>query len=286
MTPFSPLRYPGGKGVISPFITQLVEENDIQCGTYIEPYAGGAGVALSLLLSEKVSKIVINDLDRSIYAFWYAVLKHNEELCEMIKNIDLTSSQWKAQKDIQGRKGTAGLFELGFSTFFMNRTNRSGILNAWPIGGIEQSGAYKMDARFYRNTLISRIQEIGKHADGIEVFNKNAADFLKNDIDRYGTENCLIYMDPPYYRKGPTLYMNYYKTKDHSELSDIVKGLDHHWVISYDDAPEIRDLYAGYRMNSYALKYSAREVKKGREIMYFSHALNLPDISIPTGFKG
>jgi DNA adenine methylase len=272
----SPLRYPGGKGNLSPFFIKVIETNQIIGGTYIEPYAGGASVALNLLLNDYVKNIIINDLDRSIYAFWHTVVDHNKELCEMIRTVEVTPEQWLIQKGVQRTKATAGLFELGFSTFFLNRTNRSGILNAWPIGGIQQKGEWKIDARFNKEKLIKRIEDIGIRSEAIKVYNLDATNLLTSTIKAIDTSNSLIYLDPPYYNKGPVLYMNHYKPDDHVELAEIISKIDHHWVISYDKVPEIEELYKKYHSIDLILRYSARENRKGAEIMFFNHGLQIP----------
>jgi DNA adenine methylase len=159
---YSPLRYPGGKNKLSAFIAKICIDNNIN-GHYIEPYSGGASVALFLLIEGFVDKITINDRDRSIYAFWHSVLNKTNELCELIEKAELTISEWKKQKNIQTNKKTVDLLTLGFSTFYLNRTNRSGIINGGVMGGVEQNGKYLMNCRFNKNELIQRIRLIAKH---------------------------------------------------------------------------------------------------------------------------
>jgi len=100
----SPLRYPGGKLKVVDYLKQLLEVNDLCGGTYIEPYAGGASVALSLLYSKHAGRIKINDIDRSIYAFWYCVLNDTDALCRMISDTPVTMENWQAQHEIQKHK--------------------------------------------------------------------------------------------------------------------------------------------------------------------------------------
>lgn len=136
------------------YLKRLMEVYDLQGGTYIEPYAGGASVALSLLYEGYARHIKINDKDRSIFAFWHAVLNDTEELCRRIQDTPVTMETWQAQREVQRQKETADLLILGFSTFFLNRTNRSGILSGGVIGGKEQTGNYLMDARYNNHDLI------------------------------------------------------------------------------------------------------------------------------------
>ena len=168
---YSPLRYPGGKTKIAPLVNAIMKKADIKDGIYIEPFAGGCGVALALLLSDKVKHIVINDMDITIYAFWHSILNDTDEFIELIKKTQVTIEEWHKQKEIFLNKDSNKLLELGFATFFLNRTNRSGILKAGPIGGYNQTGNYLIDARFNKKNLIKRIERISQYKDKISLFN-------------------------------------------------------------------------------------------------------------------
>lgn len=227
MKVLSPLRYPGGKAKIADFIKQVVKDNDLLDGVYVEPYAGGAAVALSLLMDEYVSRIIINDKDRSIYAFWYSVLYDTDRLCKLIEETPVTMETWWAQRTFQSveNKETTDLLTLGFSTFFMNRTNRSGIIKAGVIGGFDQRGNYKIDARYRKEDLIARIRRIASYADRIELHHEDAVDFVKH-IVQVLPQNTILYLDPPYYKKGRGLYMNYYEDADHEKIRDVITNVD------------------------------------------------------------
>lgn len=192
----SPLRYPGGKKKLTGFIKDVIECNDLLGGTYIEPFAGGASVALSLLFTEYVNNIVINDIDRSIYAFWHSVINSTEELCRLIRNTTVSVEEWDRQRAVQEHKGDCDVLELGFSTFFLNRTNRSGIVKGGIIGGREQTGKWKIDCRYNRADLIKRIEKVALYANRIELHNQDAIDFI-NAIRPVLGANVLIYFDPP-----------------------------------------------------------------------------------------
>lgn len=267
---FSPLRYPGGKGRLVPFFEQLLTDNNLNDGIYVEPYVGGGAVALSLLFREYVQRIIINDKDRSIYAFWYSVLYKTEELCRLISVTPVTMDIWHEQRKVQGIKDDADLLSLGFSTFFLNRTNRSGIIKAGVIGGKEQTGNYKMDVRFRKHELISRIRRISNYADRIELHNDDAVDLIKG-ISPTLPANSMLYLDPPYYKKGNGLYMNYYNDDDHREISEVIRSeRAHRWVVSYDASDFIKALYKDFRCKEFQLNYSANNNGKGTEIMFFS----------------
>lgn len=274
----SPLRYPGGKLKVVDYIKRLFEVNDLMDGTYIEPYAGGASVALTLLFSEYASRIKINDIDRSIYAFWYSVLNETDNLCRMITDTPVTMVQWYAQREVQAHKEEAELLELGFSTFFLNRTNRSGILSGGVIGGKEQTGNFKIDARYNKADLIGRIESIADYADRIDLTSMDAVELIKSI--KKPTEKTFCYLDPPYYVKGRDLYLNYYNDDDHKAIAKAIKKYKGKWIISYDAVDFIRKLYKKYRQKEYYLSYSAGNPAKGREIVVYSDGLTIPDIDI------
>jgi DNA adenine methylase len=280
----SPLRYPGGKLKVVDYIKRLFEVNDLCGGTYIEPYAGGASVALSLLFSEYANRIKINDIDRSIYAFWYSVLNETEALCRMIHDTLVSMETWETQYIVQTKKQEAGLLELGFSTFFLNRTNRSGILSGGVIGGKKQIGIYKMDARYNKRELIERIERVASFGDRIELTSMDAVALIKR-YKRTPAARTFCYLDPPYYVKGRDLYLNYYNKDDHKAIAEAIMKYKGKWIVSYDAVDFIKDLYHDYRQVEYYLSYSAGNPAKGRELMVYSNGLILPEAEIVKGNK-
>jgi len=275
----SPLRYPGGKLKVVDYIKRLLEVNDLCGGTYIEPYAGGASVALSLLFSKYAGRIKINDIDRSIYAFWYSVLNNTDEFCRLIADTPVNMDTWQVQRTVQIRKQDAELLELGFSTFFLNRTNRSGILSGGVIGGKEQTGNFKIDARYNKKDLIERIEHIAGYADLIDLTSMDAVGLIKR-YKRTPAAKTLVYLDPPYYVKGRDLYLNYYNDDDHKAIAETIKKYKGKWIISYDAVPFISNLYQDFRQKEYYLSYSAGNPSKGKEIMVYSEGIIIPDEEI------
>ncbi len=272
----SPLRYPGGKQRLSPFIEELLIENGILNGHYVEPYAGGAGVGIELLLTKKVSNIHLNDSDFGIYSFWDSVINRPDELCKLITSASLTIEEWKNRKAAVKACDKKDKLELGFSVFFLNRCNRSGVLSAGVIGGLNQAGNYKMDVRFSRNDLIRRIEAITRFKENIFLTNFDAEYYIQNYIPNLPL-NTLIYLDPPYYEKGSELYLNAYKKSDHARISEVIQTqIKHKWVLSYDGVPDIVNLYKNRRYFFYDLQYTAAKVYKGKEIFIFSDRLCLP----------
>lgn len=284
---YSPLRYPGGKNKLAAFIAKVCVDNDIN-GHYVEPYSGGASVALFLLFEGFVDKITINDKDRSVYAFWHSVLNKTKQLCSLIGQTELTIEEWRKQKTIQINKKKAALLELGFSTFYLNRTNRSGIINAGVMGGIEQKGQYLMDCRYNKDELINRIKRIASRKSNIRLYKKDALKL----IDKIQTEslnnNVIFYFDPPYYLKASSLYMNHYKKESHKIISEKIQAIKKiKWIVSYDNVPEIRQLYSNYSKKEFSIKYTAYKSRIGNEILFFCPDLIQPKINNwnPTKFK-
>jgi len=267
----SPLRYPGGKTQLTKFVENLITENELEGGVYVEPFAGGCGIAWKLLFSNQVEKVVINDLSLSIFCFWDAVLNRTDELCELITDTPITIEQWYSQKQIQ-KQQIAGL-ELGFSTFFLNRVNRSGIINAGVIGGKAQAGNYKLDCRFNKKKLIGKIRKISEHSSRVTLTNLDASDFLKTKVNDLG-DKVLINIDPPYYNKGKALYQNFFKHDDHVQLSKVITDLRQPWILTYDNTPEIFQLYQQHYPHPFSINYSAQVKRRGSELMVFSPELS------------
>lgn len=275
---FSPLRYPGGKGKLARFVAELIRSNGLNDGLYVEPYAGGAAVAWELLLTGIVRKVHINDLSRPIYAFWRSVLDHTDELLRLIQDTPLDISTWAEMKQIFSNPDDFDDLNLGFAMFYLNRTNRSGILNGGPIGGRSQAGAWGIDARFNKVDLSDRIKRIALAKRRINLTNIDATDLLKNFSPCWNNKT-LVYLDPPYFDKGPDLYYNFYKHDDHAGVAQAVRRLHNiAWIVSYDDVPPIHDLYASETWLQYKIGYSARNRVQGREAMFFSGGLDIPPV--------
>lgn len=268
----TPLRYPGGKTRLYFLVKKLIKVNN--CQTYIEPYAGGAGVALKLLFNNDVQKIMINDFDKAIYSFWYSVLNYTDELVKKIEETPITMDEWYIQKNIyENKSNSKSILELGFATLFLNRTNRSGILKAGVIGGKSQQGKYKLDCRFNKVELIRKIKKIASFKARIKLYNLDAEDFIRRNISK--TKDSFTFFDPPYYKKGPGLYTNFYSHENHLSLSETIKNSmkDKKWILTYDFSEEIFRMYQDYPNKLYYLNYSVARPGKGIEYIFYSNCL-------------
>ncbi|KAB2965635.1 MAG: DNA adenine methylase [Thermoanaerobaculia bacterium] len=278
----TPLRYPGGKQRLAPFITEILEHNDAVGWGYAEPYAGGAGIAIELLLGGTVDHIYLNDSSRHIYAFWKAILTDTEAFCRRVSRASLTLDSWQKHREVVRHPGDHDILDLGFSTFFLNRCNRSGILTAGVIGGLNQVGRWRIDARFPRNELIKRIETIATKKRRITVTNLDAEAFMRDRVNKL-PPSTLTYCDPPYYARAKRLYLNVYTPDDHVRLAKFIQSkLRRAWLVSYDSHAAISELYRKRRQFQYSIQYSAIQAYEGTECFIFSDSLKIPrDSALP-----
>lgn len=279
----SPLRYPGGKASLSAVLETIIYANGLQGCTYVEPFAGGAGAGLKLLCEGHVDRIIINDLDRAVYSFWNSVMRRPRELAERIHSVPLTIREWRRQREIYRTPGRRRQIDLGFAAFYLNRCNRSGIImNGGPIGGIEQDGKWTLEARFNRDALAARVEEIAEYGDRITILCEDATALIGHLDEFARDERLFVYADPPYYVKGRELYLNHYTDDDHMRLAETLRVQSSlTWVLTYDDAPRIRQLYKGMQIARYDLRYSAHlSSAKGGEVL-----ITPPHVIVPPAGK-
>lgn len=273
----SPLRYPGGKAALAGFFADIIKALKIRRPRYVEPYAGGVGAGIALLREGVVENLVVNDIDPAVHAFWRAVVEENDKLTDLVASTPLTINEWQKQRDIYRERDERDILRLGFAFFFLNRTNRSGILNAGVIGGQRQEGRYKIDARFNRETLIERLTAIGALADRITVTDLDG----RTVIERYAKyRNTFMYIDPPYVQAGSQLYLNAFDGRDHKALASVVNAAEGaHWLMTYDKAPLIENLYRKQFQCLLELTYSARHPGQAEELLIAS-----PTVAVPVRF--
>jgi DNA adenine methylase len=276
----TPLRYPGGKTQFYPLIRGLLRSNGLIGHTYIEPFAGGAGIAIKLLINKDIEHIVINDIDPAIYAFWYSVLNYTDNLCCLIEKTPVTIDQWQKQRAIYNNRGSR-MLEKGFATLFLNRTNVSGIIKGGIIGGLQQSGTYDINARYTKSTLIKKIKTIGEFREKIDIYNSDAIKLF--NLKKIKTlKKTFVNFDPPYVSKGAGLYENSFSDSDHRKLASMIKKCARKWVVTYDIHPLITELYAGFRHDYLDLNYSINQKRRAKEYIFFSNNILLPKIIKPS----
>lgn len=276
----NPLRYPGAKSKLVPYIRNLIETECLTNCTLYEPYAGSAAVSLALLESQTISKAVINELDPLIYFFWVSVMHDTNSLIKLIENTDITLDNWKyfSQYRDSSYITNKSPLEIGFAGLYLNRTNFSGILNANPLGGMDQKSQYKINCRFNKKRIIKSIQELSCFSDKIEIHNMDALNFLKEKTKYKRNRKTFVYIDPPYYQKGPTLYRYFYNEDMHKDLAKFIKTKSYPWLISYDDHPEIKRIYRHSKKQHIYLDYSANTHVPGKELLLSN--LEIPPMEI------
>jgi len=278
---YSPLRYPGGKSSLYDFLKKAIELNSLSNGTYVECFAGGAGAALKLLMLEDVYDVVLNDKDEFVYKFWNAILNHTEEFSKLVYDTKVSMEEWKFRRKVfsdESMRSKMSDLEIGFTAFFLNRCNRSGILHAGVIGGIDQIGNWKLDARFNKENLISKIEKIALYKDRIKLHNLDAIDFLRKIKKTIIEKEVFIYLDPPYVEQGDGLYKTKYSREDHINLSKYLqRSFDKHaWIVSYDDNELIHNCYKEVEKNIFEFNYFANKTKVGRELVICSKNFKVP----------
>jgi DNA adenine methylase len=275
--PTSPLRYPGGKTSMLGPVSRILRCNKLERGHYAEPYAGGCGLALALLYGGFVSDIHVNDIDLPLWSFWHAVLNHTEDFIKLMEQTPVTLKEWRRQRRIFQEDDTCETMRLGFAAFFLNRTNRSGIIkNAGVIGGLKQDGDYTVDCRFNKEELARRIRRIRKYRGRINLYRKDALKFIDH-VEKHLPRTTFLCIDPPYFSKGATLYTSFYKRKDHERIADRVLKLESPWILTYDYCEEIHQLYRDRRQFQFTLNYSATVKRLGTELLIPSKGLRIPD---------
>ena len=259
------LRYPGGKAKIYKKVSEIISANDLSSKTYCEPYSGGFGLGLKLMLNGDIEKFIINDYDRHIYSFWKSVFCHTKKLIEKIRNTDITIEQWHIQKEIYNNPKGRTIVEIGFSTLFLNRTNFSGILMSGPIGGFKQTGKYKINCRFNKEGIIELIKKVASHKKKVKIYRKDAVKLI--DMLKPTEQDIFYNFDPPYVNKGEELYLNAYKQKDHIELSKKIDKIDTEWIMTYDNVELIKGLYSKYNQFTFDLLYTVSSKRTEKELM-------------------
>jgi DNA adenine methylase len=242
----SPLRYPGGKRRLMPYVAAALEENRLQPDLFVEPFAGGASVALELLATARVRRIGLAERDPYVASFWHTVFFDSEWLCRQVEQVDVTLKTWQRMKSTRFRSKRA----QALACLFLNRTSFNGTLHdhAGPIGGQKQAGDYKLDCRFPRARLVRRIRTCAALAEGDSVAfvrEADALDVIRDARRGFGHENVFLYLDPPFWGKASRLYRFSFTVADHTRLANALRHLRVPYLLSYDAAPEIEQLYSG-----------------------------------------
>lgn len=271
----SPFRYPGGKASLAKLLGDVIELNFGTAGTYCEPFAGGAGAATLLLGQGRIESLHLNDADPRVFHAWETMLRQTDRFLERLDTVPLTMNEWWRHKEVIEDIRSHDAFDIGFATFYLNRTNRSGILQkAGPIGGYAQEGKWGIDARFNRVGLRKRIEFLSKKSDCISLSNLDAIEFLKKP--NFDLGSTFFFVDPPYVVAGSRLYYNSMDEEKHRKLSEILEASPFSWLLTYDDHDLIRQLYTSYAVDSLPIRYALQRKRLESEVLIKSADIRLP----------
>jgi DNA adenine methylase len=275
MNALSPLRYPGGKSAMAGLLRDIRRLNRLGDRPVAEPFAGGAGASLKLLYLEETPGVYINDNDPAIYDFWWALTERSQPFLMKLSRTPVSIAQWRRQRDLYKGAGRVSQLRRGFATFYLNRCNRSGIImNGGPIGGATQAGEWKVGARFNKPELRRRCEKVAEYRQRIFVSCEDGLCFIR----RLDPKSTFFFIDPPYFEKGPTLYLDALDEDYHAGLAAQLKAMpDAAWALTYDDCSKIRRLYHGWAaIRPFSLRYAANERRNGKEVLITPRWMRLP----------
>ena len=266
----SPLRYPGSKAGLTPWMTSFLTTNHQLGKQFVEPYAGSAALGLNLLANNIISSLMLFERDPLLYSFWFSVFNRTEKLISIIHEFSPSIETREKLNWLRDEDHVIDDIELmGFAGLLFNRTGFSGVLGAGPIGGSNQASIYAVDCRFNKRTIIDRIRDISKYSTQVEIYFGNAMQALE-DANNSDNSNRIFYIDPPYYVQGPKLYRYSYSFSDHFNLASTLQKSQYSWVLSYDDHPAIRHFYREFPIFEPEFRYSSKIPKKERELIFTS----------------
>lgn len=275
MNTSSPLRYPGGKSAMVGLLGDLRRMNGIGDRAMAEPFGGGAGASLGLLYLEETHSIYINDADRAIHDLWWALVNRQSAFQHLLSSTRVSIHEWRKQRETYRSSRRVSRLSRGFAAFYLNRCNRSGvIMNGGPIGGIRQKGKWKLGARYNKGELRKRCAKIGEYHERIHVSGKDGVDL----IEMLDPRSTFLFIDPPYFEKGQTVYLNALDADYHERLAARLRDMSEAaWVLTYDDCSEVRHLYKDWAaIRPFSLRYAANKRRLGRELLITPKWMRLP----------
>ena len=276
----SPLRYPGGKRRLVPYLAAALRANNLQPDLFVEPFAGGASVALELAATGAVRQIGLADLDPWIASFWQTVFEDCDWLCRRVENIEVDLATWDRLKRTKAKSRRW----QALACLFLNRTSFNGALHprAGPIGGRAQRSSYDIACRFPRARLIGRLracEQLAANGKVAWVRCASALDVVRDARQQAKREGLQLftYLDPPFWAKSRELYRHSFVHFDHEELAQMLRWLREPWLLSYDVSRAIQRLYARHdvRRATVELLYTATQ-RAAYEELLIANLASLP----------
>ena len=240
----SPLRYPGGKKRLAAYVAETLRVNGLTPEVLVEPFAGGASVALQLAYDGWVDSIVLGEADPLVASFWKIVFNDPDWLVGQVDQLEISVDEWQRVKQSRPRSDR----DRALACLYLNRTSFSGILapSAGPIGGLRQSSDYGIDCRFPRETIKRRIRKAATLSDRVlgVVHGSWRETIRRVQALRFRNGEVFYYLDPPFFHKADRLYSYFFLEEDHRRLHNRLVQLKQPWLLSYDAAPEALKMYA------------------------------------------
>jgi DNA adenine methylase len=267
----SPLRYPGGKQLLAPYVAGVIEENFLTGCSFYEPFAGGSAVSLELLRLGYINTTTLLERDPLIYAFWWCVCNQFDDFLAAIRAAKVDLDTWNSLLPLREvdnpQKTEYSLLQLGVAGLFFNRTNFSGVMGAGPIGGLSQKSKYKIDCRFNKDSITASLNALRPLAARIKIEFADSLQWLSENSSRLNPQESFVYVDPPYYGQGKKLYRHFFNDEQHKTLAELLTKASYPWLLSYDDAPFVRELYANAKLQPIYLDYRVKSSRLAQEIV-------------------
>ena len=260
-SPKSPLRYPGGK---SRALKQILPHVPLNISEFREPFVGGGSVffAIRSLFQDRIKSYWINDLNYDLYCFWKEVRDNTPDLVATLRKTHTTTTDGRAlfeeltlaKDQLNQHRNALCEFQRAVRFFVLNRITFSGIVDS---GGYSQSAYEKR----FTDSSIERVKNISPYLSGTKITNDDYAEALFQDGD-----NVFIFLDPPYWKATESkLYGvrgTLHTTFDHAQFAENMRKCQHKWLITYDDSPVIRDLFAFAEIQEWTLQYGMNNYRK------------------------
>lgn len=274
----SPLRYPGGKRRFARYVAEVIRLNSLQPKVFVEPFAGGASVSLRLLNDGVVEAVALGERDPLVASFWKVLFDDTDWLIEQIERIEVSVAKWRYFRDTSFHSHR----ERALACFFLNRTSFGGMLGKpTPIGGYAQESKYKIDDGFNVGALVKRIRQVAAFRERVRLVNHGDWRDTIKKVQSWGhkDEEVFYYLDPPFCETSAHVYRYHFEAADHEALRDRLMHLRQPWLLSYDPAPAIQELYAnsGLVEDRTDILYTlSRTRNRAAQEMILTNLLNLP----------
>ena len=262
-------RYPGGKSKIR---KRLCEKLNLisppSTFEYREPFFGGGSVGINFLSTvTKKPDLWLNDKDPGISSLWSAVINYPEELKERVCRFQPSIEHYNSFKNtlIENNAKTdskESIVENGFQKLAVHQTSYSGLgtKSGGPLGGKLQKSKYKIDCRWSPKYLCKKIDKLSNAFSSVKIRENGCTNY---DFEKLISEpgSAVLYLDPPYFEKGGSLYQFSFEESDHERFANLLKNTDHPFVLSYDDCDAIRDLYGWAQIETVHVNYTITATK-------------------------